>query len=310
MINTFNESCFTDKGKKAFSKEDGIHVNFTKFMLCSSSGVIDSSRTSQNDVKYSATITKAENFRDGDSYGYMLSLQLPAGALSSSFNIEELGLYSMDGSEEVLSYLAKPDTPIPYTVKTEINLDVIIPIEDHDIVIDVETNPKRLGEHNTDRNAHPEILKILDEAGLTENRKNGKPYTKVNVPEIEAPVHNKFYYKSPTSNKYVKAMGNGTEANRVVGFLDIQEDGTHIMRFNGMLIDHQAFEAGKIYYLSDKTSGEVTTTRYGGAVVVGHAIDNNTLLVDFDYSVGSMESEYFKVKEEFRRVRNLDFLKG
>lgn len=303
--NSFRDSIFTNVGKKLFSTDMGINLSFNKFKLCATAGEIVPERTSQTNVKYAETITSASSYEDEDSFGYKVTVRIPSGALSTAFKIVELGLYSEDSSNnEVLCWVGKPDVAIAYTTKTDVTIDIYIPIEDQDITIDVETNPARLAEHNEDLNSHPYLLDILKNAGLLENKADGKTFVQINAVDIVDPVVGSFYYKR-ADGKYAKALNDTSDKRNAVGFYT-EKDGKAFIRFGGLFVKAGAFTQGKIHYLSNVTPGGTTIKPYAGAIKVGTALDANTMLVDID--IPDMSEYVTKAIMEFKNTIEADLV--
>lgn len=289
MANSFSNSVFTTVGKQLFSSEAGINLSFNKFKLAATYGLIESSRTSQTNIKFADVVTSATKYEDGDSVGYQVTLRISSGALSTPFNIEEVGLYSNNNGVDVLSWVGKPDVAIAYTSKTDVTIVVLIPIEDQDIKIDVDTNPKRLSDHNNDINSHPYLKNLLKDAGLLDNRSDGKMFLQINDVNITSPVVGNFYYKA-VDGRFSPALADGTDKANAVGFYT-ETDATHkYIRFGGLYTKVGAFETGKVYYLSTETAGGLTTESYSGAVKIGTGLDSNTLYVDIDKSPSESSS--------------------
>ena len=224
-VDGFSESVFTDKGKLLFMQDNFLRMKVSSFAYSSKAGTISEGRTTQNSVKIKKPITAGSMYQDNleqvgggvytteDNVGYLINTAIYAYERSTPFNIEEVGLYALNPTtnEETLVWVGKLKDAVLYDPKTDVTVNIYVPITNKDIKIDLYTDPQRIREHNTNLDTHLALRELAENSKLY-----GFDEGKANEVILNSPTweKNKFFanYREPKMYMFEPKFTNSGKA--------------------------------------------------------------------------------------------------
>ncbi len=264
--------CITNNGLKKtieVAQNEGWVIIPKKFALSSSKGVLEPTRTILD-----LEVVWYENWisgRDVKSYDSLIFLcYVPPEQAAEIREVNEIYIIAEDPEgNDFLLYVAQPDEAIPYDPSGTLRLRIGLTITNLDLNANyqfVYTQAVEIESHNADPNAHPDVISRFISMGYPINSLDHL-FTGQLLDEVtgfhEDVTDQKLVYYDITNKKYMLALADGTERERVIG-ISFQDRSQVIsggyVKTNFSDVPY-SFPNDMVMYLSSTTPGEPTLDR-------------------------------------------------
>jgi len=215
--------------------------------------------------------------------------------------VRELYIYAEDqiGTEFLLG-IGQPSGDIIYDNGGELKFRLIITLANIDIAstyVFNYTQATEISDHNTDPNAHPELLGVLEQIGLFVQEGNYDFHGQLvdyHAITFDGTVSNGDYVYKASDGIYYKAIADGTEKSKAVGQADVT-NGSII--YGGLISNGDVYDVGTEVYLSNSVEGAYTDSVTD--VLLGISIGNGVMLKGIGVSSGGSGTDVEYIEANF-----------
>ena len=242
-------------------RQKGFYLNFGKFGVTDQKGQLDSTRTINDTYKtwYQGNISNPKYIGNNTVEFYIV---IPANVTSTNQIIQEIYIYTEDpqnSGDWLLFGIAQPPAAIEYAVFSEIRFRCQFTVTNAGTssVIFKYTQAQEINDHNADINAHPDVQKAINKAGIFVNISDHKYIGQYwdEKATFDTSVTNGMLVYKASSGIYYPALADETEKSKVVGYADVNRG---YVITSGLIETSLTYPAGTDLYLSNITPGEFT----------------------------------------------------